>query len=222
MSSLKIKPYVVGALGTNCYLVWDSESLEAMLVDPGAYRSDLKIDVEDNGLDLKYIALTHGHGDHIGGVTELMTIFPDAVLAAGVKESEILGFPGANASSLIFGRDISLTADLTLSEGDELRLGGLAFKAIETPGHTPGGLCFYIAECDDELLGGSYSGTLFSGDTLFRASIGRTDLQGGDFGELRDSILEKLYTLPEDTLVLPGHMDATTIGYEKKYNQFVK
>jgi len=218
MSGLKIKPYVVGALGTNCYLVWDEESKEAMIVDPGAYDPAFERDIEAEGLELKYIALTHGHGDHIGGVPGLKEIYPGAALAAGAKESGILGSPKANASALIFRKNIALTAELALSEGDALSLGELSFKVIETPGHTPGGVCYYT----HDHAGEENSGTVFTGDTLFRASIGRTDLEGGDFGTLMSSIREKLFELPDDTLALPGHMGATTIGYEKKFNPFVK
>ena len=219
---MKIKIYEVGFIVTNCYLVWDEESREAMIIDPGAYEPAFGQEISSSGLKLKYIALTHGHGDHIGGVEKLMEAYPEAVLAAGADEAELLGDPKMNASGEIFGRDTVLEPGLLLSEGDELCLGGLSFKVIETPGHTPGGLTYYVQDWDRGLLERPFSGTAFTGDTLFQASIGRTDLPGGNFDVLMTSILEKLYTLPDDTIVLPGHMDVTTIENERRYNPFVR
>ena len=219
---MKIKIFQVGYLGTNCYLVWDEASGEAMAVDPGAPEPAVTGAVSGNGLKLKYIALTHGHCDHIGGVEGLMESFPDAILAAGEKEAALLADPDMNMSYAVFGKRVALEAGLLLKEGDELCLGGLAFKAIETPGHTPGGLTFYAKGSDRELFERPFSGTAFTGDTLFQASLGRTDLPGGDFSVLIASIREKLFSLPGDTVALPGHMDVTTIENEKKYNPFVR
>ena len=203
---VKIKARTVGMIGTNCYLVWDESSREAMLIDPGDYEPGIERDIIDEGLDLKYIFLTHGHYDHIEGVTGFAQSFPEAVLAAHEGDLSIM-------KGLEPGR--------FLKDGEALALGSLSFLVFETPGHTRGGLSLYIRETDGGLTGGGFSGTLFSGDTLFRMSVGRTDLDGGDFDILRSSIREKLFELPDDTLVLPGHMDATTIGDEKKYNRFV-
>jgi len=219
---MKIRMFELGSVGTNCYLVWEEESREAMLIDPGAYEKEIDRMIAENELVLKYIALTHGHGDHICGVDEFQSRYPDAMLVAGAKEIALLKDPEQNLSEIIGGKRIILTPELTLMEGDELNLGYLSFRVIDTPGHTLGGICFYVREWDEGLLGQLYSGTVFSGDTLFNTSIGRTDLPGGDYDVLKASIKEKLYTLPDDTMVLPGHMDATTIGYEKRNNMFVK
>ncbi|MDR3365290.1 MAG: MBL fold metallo-hydrolase [Clostridiales Family XIII bacterium] len=219
---MKIKPYAVGSIGTNSYLVWDEESGEAMLVDPGAFEPAIEREIAESGLSLKYIALTHGHGDHIGGVKGFQAAHPGALLAAGAGEAGFLGDAEQNGSQMFFGEKIALAPDVLLGEGDGLLLGALRFCVIETPGHTPGGVAFYIAEADRALTGQAFSGTAFTGDTLFRASVGRTDLAGGDFAALGDSIRNKLFALPDDTLVLPGHMDATTIGFERKHNPFVR
>ena len=216
---MKIKTFQVGYIVTNCYLVWDEESCEAMLIDPGAYEPAVEREISSQGLKLKYIALTHGHGDHTSGVERFMESFPDAVLAAGAKESELLEDPGLNLSSDFLGTSVSLKPGLLLNEGDELCLGGLSFKVIETPGHTPGGLTFYVNDGDESR---SFSGTAFTGDTLFRSSIGRTDLPGGDYDVLDASVREKIFSLPDDTILFPGHMDDTTIEREKRYNPFFR
>ena len=218
---MKIKIFQMGVFGTNCYLVRDEESGEAMIIDPGAYRAEVEKDINGNGLVLKYIVLTHGHGDHTGGVPGFMESFPGAKLAAGAKEADLLGDSDLNGAMYITGDRLVLEPDIWLCEGDNLTLGELSFNVIETPGHTPGGLTFYVSGWDRELLDRPFSGTAFTGDTLFQNSVGRTDLPGGDFSVMKKSIREKIFTLPDDTIVLPGHMDVTTVGNEKKYNPFI-
>ena len=205
-----INMYMVGALGTNCYLVSDEKSGDAMIVDPGDYDQGIAQYITENGLHVKYIALTHGHFDHIGGISKFKSLYPEAIIAAGDREDEMLQ------------KGPDPLQELVLSEGDKLTLGDLSLLVLETPGHTPGGLCFYITEVDKRYEGKGLSGTVFSGDTLFQESVGRTDLGGGDFKTLKSSIREKLFTLPDNTMVLPGHMGATTIANEKQYNPFVR
>ncbi len=178
-------------------------------MDPGGPSNQLVSDIKDNKLILKYVFLTHGHGDHIGGVEDLKEKFPQAKLVAGAKEASMLSGALDNVSGELFGRSISLIADISVKENDTLSIGSVNFRVIETPGHTPGGISLYT------------KGLVFSGDTLFRQSIGRTDFPGGDQRQLFDSIRQKLYTLPEDTVVLPGHMEQTEIGFEKRNNYFV-
>ena len=219
---MKIKLYVVGLLGTNCFLVWDEISQDAMIIDPGDYKKAISSDITGKGLRLKYIVLTHGHGDHIGGVPEFKVDFPDAQLVCGEGDLELMRDTDMNSSAYFCRERTVLEADLIIGEGDMLMLGDIAFKALETPGHTKGSLSFYVSGCDTELTGRQFSGTVFSGDLLFQNSIGRTDMPGGDFAELKTSIQEKLFCLPGDTLVLPGHMDASTIENEKLYNPFLR
>ncbi len=206
---MKLKCYYTGPLQVNTYLCYDEESLEALVVDPGGPSNQLVSDIKDNKLILKYVFLTHGHGDHIGGVEDLKEKFPQAKLVAGAKEASMLSGALDNVSGELFGRSISLIADISVKENDTLSIGSVNFRVIETPGHTPGGISLYT------------KGLVFSGDTLFRQSIGRTDFPGGDQRQLFDSIRQKLYTLPEDTVVLPGHMEQTEIGFEKRNNYFV-
>ncbi|MCQ2550885.1 MAG: MBL fold metallo-hydrolase [Clostridia bacterium] len=206
---MKILSYLAGPIKTNCYLTFDEESLEGFVVDPGAHCQKLLDDITKYGITLKYVVLTHGHGDHIGGVEELLELYPACQLLGGLKEEPLFLGKIDNSSREICGKDLILHCDKLLAEGDEITCGNMCFKVIETPGHTPGGICLYTP------------GVLFSGDTLFRQSIGRTDFPGGDQVALFKSIREKLYVLPEDTIVLPGHMEETQIGFEKRYNYFV-
>jgi glyoxylase-like metal-dependent hydrolase (beta-lactamase superfamily II) len=161
-------------------------------------------------LTIKYVILTHGHGDHVGGVNAILAAHPDAKLAAGRDEAPILGDPGQNFTEYTIGRIETFTPEILLADGDELTVGDIPLTIIATPGHTIGGISIRVP------------GAVFSGDTLFCASIGRTDLPTGDFGTLERSIKEGLYTLPDETEVYPGHMEPTTIGYEKRYNGFVR
>ncbi|MCL2112027.1 MAG: MBL fold metallo-hydrolase [Clostridiales bacterium] len=222
---MKVNAYVVGMIGTNCYLVWDEESREAMLVDPGGYDAAISRTVADEGLTLKYIALTHGHGDHVDGVNDFVAEFPETRVAMSEADMSYVSDTDENISGRFFGRKIMIGktgSELYLKDGDRLMLGDICFKVISVPGHTPGGLAFYAEGHDAELVAGqAFSGTVFSGDTLFHLSVGRTDLIGGDAATLAKSIKERLFTLPDDTLVLPGHMDATTIETEKRHNPFV-
>jgi glyoxylase-like metal-dependent hydrolase (beta-lactamase superfamily II) len=228
---MKIQQYDAGMIGTNCYLVWDEDSGEAMIVDPGGYVPQIDEAVIAEGLTVKYIVLTHGHGDHTGGITDFQAKYPAALLAAGEKEAEMLADARRNLSREFAGAPISYHPDILLNEGDELTLGDLHFLVFETPGHTPGGITLYTA--DDSAFAqtaqgagtgaeAQISGVAFTGDTLFQGSIGRTDLPGGDYRTLEDSIRTKLYSLPEDTVALPGHMGATTIGDEARHNPFVR
>ncbi|MDR0852154.1 MAG: MBL fold metallo-hydrolase [Clostridiales Family XIII bacterium] len=205
-----IKHFLIGSIGTNCYLVWDEGSDDAFLIDPAQNLPEIAQAIREEFLNLKYVILTHGHGDHIGGVTGILAEFPDAKLAAGRMEAELLAQARMNFSLEITGKSVSLVPDIFLNDGDELSVGNLTLAIIETPGHTPGGISILV---NREVL--------FSGDTLFRDSIGRTDLAGGNYERIVASIREKLFVLPDEVRVYPGHMDETTIGHEKKFNPYV-
>ena len=199
-----------GALQANTYLAVDEKTNEGFIVDPGGYNKVLTKEVRDNDVNIKYIILTHGHSDHICGVNEHKAEFPDAKIVAYKDEEAMLENPNLNQSPG-FGVPYSTKADILVSDGDELKVGDVTLKFIHTPGHTEGGMCIYVKEAR----------ALFSGDTLFRQSIGRTDFPGGSYKEIMDSIRKKLFLLPDDTNVFPGHMGMTSIGFEKENNPFV-
>lgn len=189
---------------TNCYIVLDEESKEVMVVDPAGDVDKIIEVVNILQGNLKYIYITHCHGDHILGTTELKEKMGGKVLihrddAEGLNHTEI------NLTEIIGMGKIELEADSRIDDGDLLHLGNLEFKVIHTPGHTAGGSALY---CDSEKL-------LFSGDTLFRGTWGRADLPTSDFKELMDSITNKLMILPDETIVYPGHGKSTKIGEEK-------
>ena len=196
-----------GALQANTYLAVDEKTNEGFIVDPGGYNKVLTKEVRDNDVNIKYIILTHGHSDHICGVK---AEFPDAKIVAYKDEEAMLENPNLNQSPG-FGVPYSTKADILVSDGDKLKVGDVTLKFIHTPGHTEGGMCIYVKEAK----------ALFSGDTLFRQSIGRTDFPGGSYKEIMDSIRKKLFLLPDDTNVFPGHMGTTSIGFEKENNPFV-
>lgn len=205
---MKIKSLGTGELMVNTYYVADEMAKKGFIVDPGGYSEILTDAIRKDDISIEYIILTHGHSDHIGGVKEFMRIFPRAKLVAAEAEAPMLEDPVKNMSSTL-GRGVALTADISVKEGDILKVGGLELKFVMTPGHTPGGMCILVG------------GAVFSGDTLFHSSIGRTDFPGGSFEQLKNSVHQKLFVLPDDTDVYPGHMGPTTIGFEKRNNPFV-
>ena len=206
---MKIIRYVTGPIQVNTYLTYDEEQKVGFLVDPGAYASEITEKINELGVDLKYIILTHGHGDHIGGVEGFLKDFPAAKVVADQDEKEMLQNGSLNSSVEMFGRPIEIDADLYVKDKDTLNVGSMELTFLHTPGHTKGGMSIYV------------DGHLFSGDTLFRYSIGRTDFYGGDFSVLMNSIKDTLFLLPDDTIVLQGHMEFTRIGDEKRGNTFV-
>ena len=207
---MKIENFVLGPVGTNCYIVSNEGTKECFLVDMAACPPELVSHIKNSGLTVKAVLLTHGHFDHIMGLDRFLEEFPAPVYACAA-EKELLESPQLNSSSGMLGQPYTFHGAQYVKDGDLLGMAGMKIQVIQTPGHTIGGCCYYIA--DEQ--------TLFSGDTLFRASIGRTDLPTGSMGALVRSVKEKILVLPDETRVYPGHMEETTVGYEKKYNPFL-
>ena len=205
---MEVIEYQTGPLRVNTYLVYD-ETKEAFLVDPGSYLKQISNKVIEKELNLKYIVLTHGHGDHIGGIPQFKIDFPDVKVVALDLEKDVLNDPILNNSAVILGGQVAMDADEYVHDGETLKVGNMDLKCVATPGHTPGGMSILL---DD---------VVFCGDTLFKGSIGRSDMPGGDYLALINSIKTTLFALPDDTKVYPGHMAKTTIGWEKKHNPFV-
>lgn len=207
---MKITNLPSGALQVNTYLAVDEETNKGFVVDPGGYNPVLTKKIQDENIDIEYIILTHGHSDHISGVNEHKAEFEGCKVVAHAEEEPMLHDIRMNFSAE-FGMPYTVDADIYVNDGDELKVGNIDLKFFHTPGHSPGGMCIYAEK----------ENVLFSGDTLFRQSIGRTDFPGCSFKDLAASIRSKLYVLPEETQVFPGHMGPTQIGFEKRNNPFV-
>ena len=209
MAPLRVEQYVVGPIQTNCYFAVNEDTRETLIVDPGADASRLTKLLEKEGLKPVAILLTHGHFDHAGGVEELAERFHIPVYAEE-HERRTLEDPALNLSGWE-GRETVYHADHYLSDEQEIDLAGFHIRVFHTPGHTVGGCCYYLA----------YQNALFSGDTLFAQSVGRTDFPKGSASELVRSIREKLMALPDEVTVYTGHNEITTIGTERMYNPYL-
>lgn len=217
MGNFRITNCVLGMVSTNCYIVYreleegeqgtDGDMLKpAVVIDPGDNAPFILNKCRELKARPEAVLLTHGHFDHILAAEDIRRTFHIPILA-GEGEMALLEEPDMNLTSS-FGDAFSLTADRWLRDGEVLNLIGRKWKVLHTPGHTAGGVCFYI---EDE-------GVLFSGDTLFAESVGRTDLPTANSMDIMESVTRKLFVLPDDTKVYPGHDRETTIGHEKKYN----
>lgn len=212
MDILRIETLVLGEMATNCYLAMNKETKRMIIVDPAAEPEHILRRIDELGGVPEVILLTHGHFDHIGAVEALREHYagrgplPVCALSA---ECEICTSAMNNLSAM-FGRGFAVTPDHFFADGETVSFAGVQIKVLHTPGHTVGGACYYI---EDE-------GVLFSGDTLFCCSVGRTDFPTGSMSALRQSIHTKLFVLPGETLVLPGHNESTSIDYEKRYNPY--
>lgn len=201
-----IKTFIEPPIENNNYLLIDEESKEAALVDCSSMDDNILIELKKNNAILKYVLLTHGHFDHIGGLNDL----PEGVQVL-MHENDMEWIREVNTYLPMIGMPTMEipTIHKHIKDNDIIKLGNTEIKVIHTPGHTQGGVCFYT------------EGHLFSGDTIFRESVGRCDLPGGDFNQIVDSIEQRVFELAEETIIYPGHGKTTTVGWEKVHNSFM-
>lgn len=194
------------------YIVGDTASGEGLVIDPAADVDVIIKIAKENKIDIKYIVNTHGHVDHMTGNAEMKTK-TGARIICHRDDAELLMFTPAPLFKM-HGAEKSPHPDIIVNEGDEIRVGNISLQVIHTPGHTLGGISLYT------------KGYVFTGDTLFVEAVGRTDFPGGSWPMMRHSIMERLFTLPDDTIVMPGHnygrMPSSTIGHEKTHNPYLK
>lgn len=201
-----IKTFIKPPIENNNYLLIDEQTKEAALIDCSSFDDEIISELKKQNAKLKYVLLTHGHFDHISGLNDL----PEGIEVLmhqnddnWVKEVNtylpMIGMPSMEVPVI----------NKYIKDGDVLKIGELEIKVIHTPGHTQGGVCFYV---DD---------VLFSGDTIFRESVGRCDLPGGNFDQIVESIEQKIFTLPEETIIYSGHGRSSTVGWEKEHNRFM-
>ncbi len=216
---MKIDRLVLGEYQTNCYILRSSDkATDCLLIDTGLDSRELLAFLERNKLTPKALIITHGHIDHIAGVEMLRAKYPDIIVYIHKLDAETLTDPTSNLSFMLDSADSQADrsfstekADYLVDEPEVIEAAGIKLKVLHTPGHTPGGMCLYAEK----------ENAVFVGDTLFADSVGRTDFPGGNMRQLIEGIKTKLLTLPDDTVVYPGHGNRTTIGREKTHNPFL-
>lgn len=209
MGKLKVDQYVVGQVQTNCYFAVNAETKEMVVIDPGASAKQLAMKAKENGYTPVAVLLTHGHFDHAGGAEEFADMFQIPIYAHEM-ERETLETPALSQCSWL-GEEKAYRADIWLKDEQEIDLAGFHIRVLLTPGHTVGGCCYYFP----------YEDAVFTGDSLFCMSVGRTDFPKGSMSQLVRAIKEKLMILPDQTTVFPGHNDITSIEQERMYNPYL-
>ena len=208
---MKIDYLILGGYQTNCYVLRQNDAAQdCLIIDPGLEADELLDFLDEQKLNPLAVILTHGHIDHIAGVTALRSRFPEIKLYIHKLDANMLSEPVNNLSTMTGAGFTTEPEDVSLQDGEEIDLAGVKLLVLHTPGHTPGGISLYSKQ----------DGVVFVGDTLFADSIGRTDFPGGSMSQLLNSVRLKLFTLPEKTEVYPGHGPATTIAAEKAHNPF--
>ena len=209
-----LKTFVEPPIGNNNYLIIDEETKDAALIDCSAVDDEINKTIKKYNANLRYILLTHGHFDHISGISywqNNLSIVNESEIKVLMHFDDMIQVRNVNRYMPMFGMpEITIPRiDGFIKDGDIIKLGNIEIKVIHTPGHTQGGVCFYT------------DGKLFSGDTIFRESVGRCDLEGGDFNQIVDSIKTKIFTLPPETQIFPGHGKFSTVEWEVEHNQFM-
>lgn len=207
MDNFRIKTYVLGGVSTDCYLVFLEGGKKAVIIDPADNAEYIMSKCRGFGVKPEAVLLTHAHFDHIMAADDIRKAY-GCKIYVHMDDEAMLNDPSLNLSGTMGTEQISISADHLLRDGDVLHFLEREWKVIATPGHTAGSVCYYLPK--EEVL--------FSGDTLFAESLGRTDLPSGSMSAIIHSIAEKILVLPDDIMVYPGHGDATTIAHEKQYN----
>ncbi|MBQ7839280.1 MAG: MBL fold metallo-hydrolase [Lachnospiraceae bacterium] len=208
MAEIKIGRMTLGVCATNCYFLYKEGNSDVIMIDPADRGADIYNALKGKGMNVAAILLTHAHFDHIYGADKLRELSGAKIYALDA-EKVVCQDAYVNVSAQ-FGRKVTIAPDEWLTDGQKLTLADVELEVISTPGHTIGSVCYYVKD----------AGILVAGDTLFENSVGRTDFPTGSMSKLVRSIKEKLFVLPDETKVYPGHGDSTTIGNEKKYNPF--
>ncbi|MBP8614095.1 MAG: MBL fold metallo-hydrolase [Firmicutes bacterium] len=218
---VKVQRLVVGPLMTNCYIVSDEDARKCAVIDPGGEGAKILETVQENGFTIEYIICTHGHLDHIyeAGFIQRRSGAPVVI---GEKDRPLLEDPGWMAALMDTSGMVKVDECLVVKEGDAIDIGSMRLEVLETPGHTPGSISlYYPGGSAAEGSGARSLRALFSGDLIFRLSVGRTDFPGGDMDILLRSIRSKVLSLPDETVIYPGHNQTTTVGKERTENPFL-
>lgn len=207
--NMKILALEVGMIGTNCYIAYNENTNEAVVVDPGDEGTQIMAVVNKHHLKVVAIFVTHGHGDHIMALEDVREA-TGAPVYISQEDAKLLHNSTGNLSTFLGKARSFGEPDEFFTDGEELTVAGMPFKIYATPGHTRGGVCIQSGD------------VVFCGDTVFAESIGRTDLPGGDYDTILQSIKDKILTLPDETKLLPGHGPSTTVGWERRRNPFLQ
>ena len=212
-SDVAIERFVLSDFQENAYVVSKRNSADCAIVDPGMEPEILIRFLQDKQLTPQAILITHGHWDHIGGISQVKSQWPNAQVIIGKNESDKLADPYGNLSALFGLTATTCEADRELQDGEEFEVAGITFKALEVPGHSRGHLV-YVMKTDDNSF-------VFCGDLIFAGGVGRTDFADGSMNSLLTSIVEKIFSLPDDARLLPGHGPSTTVLSEKQHNPYL-